>query len=172
MLMPARWYVLCSKPRREAALTRYAQSRGHKVFYPTIPLRPVNPRASKVGPYFPGYVFLRATLSDISESSFRWMPHSQGLVQIGGEPAAVPDPMVRDLRRHIERIWEEGEIPGPQLSRGEPVTVLEGAFAGYEGIFDCSLPGGDRVRVLLKMVSERYVPVQLDVSLIQLGAAS
>lgn len=68
--MSVRWHVLRSKPRKEAALARYARSNGHEVFYPTIPVKPVNPRASKIKPYFPGYLFVQTSLAELESLPF------------------------------------------------------------------------------------------------------
>jgi transcription antitermination factor NusG len=42
------------------------------------------------------------------------------------------------------------------------VAIHAGPFAGYEAIFDLRLSGSDRVRVLLKMLNNRNLPVELD----------
>ena len=48
------------------------------------------------------------------------------------------------------------------VKRGDAVTIKSGPFAGYTAIFDARLNGGDRVRVLLDMLSDRQVLVDLD----------
>ena len=164
--MSVHWHVLRSKPRKEAALARYARSNGHEVFYPTIPVKPVNPRASKIKPYFPGYLFVQTTLAELGESTFRWMPFSNGLVWLGGEPAVVPDPVVGVIMRRVEEIWEVGGLTFDGLKKGDRVLIQDGYFEGYQAIFDIRLPGSERVRVLLKMLSDRYVPVEIDEGLI------
>jgi len=164
--MSVRWHVLRSKPRKEAALARYARSNGHEVFYPTIPVKPVNPRASKIKPYFPGYLFVQTPLAELGESTFRWMPFSNGLVWLGGEPAVVPDPVVGVIMRRVEEIWEVGGLTFDGLKKGDRVLIQDGYFEGYQAIFDIRLPGSERVRVLLKMLSDRYVPVEIDEGLI------
>jgi transcriptional antiterminator RfaH len=165
--MAENWYVLRSKPRRESALFRYAHSHGHEIFYPSIPVNPVNPRASKIRPYFPGYMFLRTDLSVVGRSTFQWMPFSHGLVHIGGEPARVPDPIVGAIRERIGEIWEQGGLSYEKFKRGDWVMIRSGAFEGYRGILDDTLPGSKRVRILLKMLSDRFVPMEMDVDLLE-----
>jgi hypothetical protein len=41
------------------------------------------------------------------------------------------------------------------------VVVQDGPFEGYEAIFDVRLPGSERVRILLKMLSDRHLPIEL-----------
>jgi transcription antitermination factor NusG len=162
-----RWYVLRSKPRKEATLFRFAQQHGHRVFYPRIPVKPVNPRASKVRPYFPGYMFVYTDLETVGESTFRWMPFSGGLVHVGGSPADVAEMTVAAIRTRIAEIWEAGGLKFDGLKKGEKVLVREGMFEGYEGIFDATLSGRQRVRVFLKMLNDRFVPVELDAGTIE-----
>lgn len=156
------WYVLRSKPRKENSLLKYARSEGYKTYYPTLPAHPVNPRASKVKPYFPGYLFLQTDLAEVGESTFRWMPFSQGLVRIGGEPARLAGEVVQAIRARVEQIWQRGGQPfESRFQAGDQVQVTEGPFEGYRGIFDENLPGKARARVLLQMIHDRHLPVDL-----------
>jgi transcription antitermination factor NusG len=164
--MPRQWYVLRSKPRKEAALERYARLNAYEVFYPTIPVKPVNPRASKVKAYFPGYLFVRTSLSEEGESAFRWMPFSAGMVYIGGEPARVDELVIRAIRTRVAEIWEAGGLVFDDLMPGDRVLIQEGAFEGYEAIFDARISGSKRVKVLLKMLNDRFVPLVVDAGLI------
>ncbi len=162
-----RWYVLRSKPHKESVLHRYAKQHGHTVFYPTIPYKPVNYRASRIRAYFPGYMFIRANLEGLGVSTFSWMPFSTGLVHVGGEAAPVPDTTVRALAARVAEVWEAGGLHVEGLKPGERVLIRQGMFEGYEGIFDVKLPGSERVRVLLRMLNNRFVPVEVDVALVE-----
>ena len=44
------WYVIQSKPRQESQVSAYLRSQGLEVFYPTVRVQPVNPRASTLRP--------------------------------------------------------------------------------------------------------------------------
>jgi transcription antitermination factor NusG len=46
-------------------------------------------------------------------------------------------------------------------------VIQDGPFAGYEAIFDVRLPGKERVRVLLQMLTRRSVPLELSAGQIQ-----
>jgi transcription antitermination factor NusG len=160
------WHVIRSKPNKEDSLARYLTLQGHPLFYPQFPANPVNPRARKVKPYFPGYMFLRADLAQVGESAFQYVPFSAGLVRLGGEPAVVHETVIGRLQDRMAEIWEIGTLPGPDFVPGERVMMVEGAFEGYEGIFDASLSGTNRVRILLKMLSDRFMPVEVDRALV------
>lgn len=165
--MTARWYAMRSKPRKEESLWRQLRAREVEVFYPRIKVQPVNPRARKVRPYFPGYLFIRADLEETGLSTFRWMPFSVGLVTFGGEPAHVPDSLIHAIRRRVEEINAAGGELFDGLKKGDVVKIKEGPFEGYEAIFDARLDGAERVRVLLKFLSDRNVPVELRASQIE-----
>jgi transcriptional antiterminator RfaH len=162
------WYALRSKPRKEEVVWRQARDQGFEVFYPRLRVHTVNPRARKIRPYFPGYLFVRVDIESSGLSVFQWMPHATGLVSFGGEPATVPDNLIAAIRQRIEEIDAAGGEVFDGLKPGEVVTINYGPFEGYEAIFDARLPGSERVRVLLQLLSnQRRVPVELDVSHIQ-----
>ncbi|MGB9799375.1 MAG: transcription termination/antitermination protein NusG [Thermanaerothrix sp.] len=161
--MSLRWYAIHSHPHREESLARYMTEKGLEVFYPHLKVKPVNPRARRIRAYFPGYVFVRADLEQTGASLFQWMPFATGLVAFGGEPAIVPDALITALQNHLERLNQmAAQSPADQFQKGERVEIESGPFAGYEAIFDTRLPGRERVRVLLKFLGERRVPLELD----------
>lgn len=163
----AQWYVLRSKPRKEHMLWQHARSQGFEIFYPRIPVKPANPRARTIVPYFPGYMFVRVDLVQSGSSVFEWMPNGQGLVSFGGDPAVVDDELVDAIRRQVRAIAEAGGELFHGLKRGDLVRIEAGPFAGYEAIFDGHASGADRVRVLLELLGDRQVAVELGASMIR-----
>ena len=165
--MPLHWYALRSKPRKEEVVGKQVRDRGIEVFLPRLRVHPVNPRAQKVKPYFPGYLFVRADIDVLGLSTFQWLPHTVGLVSFGGEPAPVPDHMIYAIQKRVEEIAAAGGEIFDGLKPGDVVQINYGPFQGYEAIFDARLPGTIRVRVLLQFLSDRRVPVELDAAHIQ-----
>jgi transcription antitermination factor NusG len=165
--MAPQWYVLRSKPNQEEAVWRQVVARGFEAFYPRILAQPANPRARKVKPYFPGYLFVRVGLDEVGLSIFQWMPYALGLVCFDSIPADVPDTVIGAIRRHVEEIATAGGELLYRLKPGDPIMIQDGPFAGYEGIFNARLSGSNRVLVLLKMLNDRYVPMQLCVGQIE-----
>jgi len=160
--MPILWYTLHSQPRKEDLLWQQVLAQGYDCFYPRLKVQPVNPRARKIQPYFPGYLFVHVDLDAVGISTFQWMPYGTGLVSFGGEPATVPEPLIQALRRRIVEIAEAGGQLFDAVKPGDSIYIHSGPFAGYEAIFDARLPGTERVRVLLKMLNQRKLPVELD----------
>ncbi len=159
--MTSHWYALRSKPNKEDALWREVCARGYEVFHPRIKVQPVNPRARQIKPYFPGYLFVRADMPQVSFSSFAWLPFARGLVSFGGEPPPIPDELIQAIRRRVDEINAAGGEQLEGLKRGDVVVVQDGPFAGYEAIFDTRLSGNERVRVLLTLLQKRQLALEL-----------
>jgi transcriptional antiterminator RfaH len=135
--------------------------RGIETFYPRIRVQVVNPRARRIKPYFPGYLFVYLDLTQVGESALKWVPGTTGLVTFGGEPAHVPDNLIHALQKRIGEINTAGGELLKALKPGDPVIIQDGPFKGYEAIFDHRISGSERVRVLLKLFQSRSVPLTL-----------
>jgi transcriptional antiterminator RfaH len=163
----AQWYALRSKPNKEDFVWQQITAQGYESFYPRIPIKPVNPRARRTKPYFPGYLFVRVELSQVGQSAFQWMANAHGLVSFDGTPAPVDDTLISDVRRHVDAIMHSGGELFYGLKPGDEVAIKSGPFEGYRAIFDTGLPGKERVRVLLQFLGERSVPLEIDASRIK-----
>lgn len=161
--MSVQWYALRSKPRKEEVVWRQVHTAGIEVFYPRLRVQPVNPRSRKQRPYFPGYMFVQVDIDEVGMSTFRWMPHTLGLVSFGDEPATVPEHLIYAIMKRVEAIAEAGGELFDGLKPGDKVLISEGPFAGYEAIFDVRIAGSERVRVLLQLLNDqRQIPLELD----------
>lgn len=165
--MNTHWHVLCSKPNKEMVLWRELMARSFDCFYPSLHVRPVNPRSRKIRPYFPSYLFIQADIEQVGVSTFQRMPFSNGLLAFDGIPAIVPQAVIQGIRRHVELLNQAGAELINGLKHGELVIIQGGAFDGYEAIFDTRLPGTERVRVLLSLLQARPMKLELPASQIQ-----
>lgn len=162
------WYIFQSKTRKEDLLCEQLRIREIETYYPRLRVRPVNPRARKVKPYFPGYVFGRLDLDQVGRSVVDWIPGTLGLVSFGGDPASIPDHLISALRQHLDAINASNSPALFHYHPGDVVAIHGGPFSGYEAIFDVHLPGRDRVEVLLKMLQGYQIRVELPLDLISL----
>ena len=158
---PLKWYVIRAKPHRERVVHAQLSRQGLEVFFPSVKVNPVNPRAARERAYFPGYLFVRLDLEAVGAGTLRWLPASVGLLEFGGEPATVPPALIDQLKLRIASIQAAGGLVLADLVHGDTVTITSGPFEGYEAIFDLRLKGSDRVRVLLEML-RRQVTVEVD----------
>ncbi len=163
--MSNRWYILRSKPNREDFLWGQvlACQTEIEIYYPVVHVKPINPRARKFKPYFPGYLFVHVDLQKISPSFFRWLPGSYGLVAFDGMPPTVPDVLISAIKDKVNEINQVRSVQAPVFKQGDRVTIKEGPFAEYQAIFDKCISGNDRVRVLINCVRDERIPVELPV---------
>jgi len=157
----SRWYVIHSKPNNEILLWEQLTRRQLEAFFPCIPVKPINPRARKTRPFFPGYVFVRLDLSQVGLSALQWVPGASGLVAFGNELGYVPDNLIHAIRTRVGGIHAAGGELLRSVRGGDTVIIRDGPFKGYEAVFDERLSGSERVRVLLQLFQREEVPLQL-----------
>lgn len=160
------WYVMHSKPRKEAFLYNQLLLQSIEAYLPFVRTEPVNPRAQKMQPFFPGYLFIHVDLQKISISDLRWMPGAIGLISYGGEPASVTDGLIRTIRDQVDQVNVMNIGYVDRFKSGDRVLIKDGPFVDYKAIFDCRLSGNERVRVLLELIQGQKM--RLDLSARQL----
>jgi transcriptional antiterminator RfaH len=165
--MTLAWHVVRSKPNHEDFLARELESREIEVFYPLLRANPVNPRARRFKPYFPGYMFVHIDLELINSTVLERVPGAANLVSFGGDVASVPDHLVQAIRRKVDETNAAGGEKQAEIEPGDIVEIDYGPFAGYTAILDASLPGSERVRVLLRMLEKRELPVEMPLNYIR-----
>ena len=161
------WFVLRSKPNKELLLYKQMEAYGVEAYLPLVSVNPVNPRARTARPYFTGYLFVNLDLQTAGFSFLQWMPYSLGLISFGGNATAVSDELIRTLKKQVVHFESKGSIPFA-LKHGDPVMVERGPFAGYKAIFDTSLSGTERARVLLSLLQNRQLAIDLPVGYLRL----
>ena len=162
------WYVMHSKPRKEVLLRERLRIQRIEVYLPSIRIKPVNPRARKEQPFFPGYLFIHVDLEQISVSELRRIPGSTGILSFGGEPATIGDSLIRTMQMQVEDIKESNNRSVDRFKSGDWVEINDGPFAKYKAMFDCRLSGEDRVRVLLELLQGQKMRLELSASQLQL----
>ena len=159
--MSQTWYALHSKPNKEQFLYSQLIHRNIDVYYPRLSITPVNPRSRKVRPYFPGYLFVHVDLEEIPHSSLAYIPGANDLVSFDFEPASIPDEVIEGIKKNVNLINNQEQKFKQGLKHGDPVIIQGGPFDGYQAIFDTSLPGSERVRVLISLMRDHQVRMQV-----------
>ena len=157
------WYALRVKPHKERFVRQQLEAQGATVYFPAVKVKPVNPRAATIRPYFPGYLFVQVDIEAEGVDAYRWLPGVHGLVMFGGVPAVVQESLITALRERLKQIEAAGGLAQAQFQPGDRVRIVSGPLAGYEAIFDAQLSGKERVQVLLAFLSAQPKPVKLDV---------
>jgi len=164
--MTTQWYVLRSKPNKEILLWEQLGINNIETFYPRLKVNPVNPRARKVKPYFPSYLFIHVDLDQIAPSTLQWMPGAIGFVAFDSLPSVVPESLIHAIQKRVEQVNAAGGEIFEGLKKGDVVTIESGPFAGYEAIFDARISGGERVRVLLKILQGKSARMEIPAGLL------
>ncbi len=165
------WYVMHSKPRKEAFLRERLRIQGVEVYCPLIRVNPVNPRARKEQPFLPGYLFVHVDFEKTPISEFQGISGSIGLVCYGDEPAYVGDALIQEIQKQVDEITGSAYNYVDRFRAGDLVVINDGPFATYKAMFDCRLSGSDRVRVLLELLQDQKIRLELSGRQLQLLTA-
>jgi transcriptional antiterminator RfaH len=150
-----RWYAVCCKPRQEAIAEENLQRQGFHVYLPRIRIRQRRRGqwTDAVEVLFPRYIFMRVNPLLRSTATVRSTRGVVGLVRFGGKPALVPDAVIDALLQREDAATGLHQDSRPPLSAGEPVKLVDGPFAGMEGVFT-QHDGHKRVIVLLELLGK------------------
>lgn len=154
------WYLLHTKPRQEMRALQNLEQQGYPCYLPLLPVEKLHQNNLTVcdEPLFPRYLFIQLGQGSVSQS---WGPirSTKGvnrLVSFGMEPAKVDDGLIDQIKLYEARL--QGE-PERLFNAGERVQLIEGPFAGIEGVYQMT-DGEQRVMVLIELLS-KAVTVQV-----------
>lgn len=158
------WYAVCCKPRQESIAQENLERQDFQVYLPRLQTR--KRRGGKwveaVEALFPRYLFIRINPAAQSTACVRSTRGACGLVRFGALPAVVPDDIIEAIRQREDAASGLHRDAEPQFAEGEPILLVDGPFAGVEGIF-AQQGGESRVIVLLELLGKaNKVAVQRD----------
>jgi transcription elongation factor/antiterminator RfaH len=157
------WYVVRTKPRREAYAQVQLARRGVETFLPRIlESNGVRP-APVVAPLFPSYLFAHISLA-AQFNNVIWSPGVRTLVGFGESPTPVDDSVVDFIQT---RCGPEGVVrAAPAFQEGEWVRVRRGPLEGLVGVVQGLASGQSRVQVLMEVL-RRHTRVSVPVELLE-----
>ncbi|MFZ1774232.1 MAG: transcription termination/antitermination protein NusG [Rhizobiaceae bacterium] len=173
--MTARWYIVHAYSNFEKkvaeSIEEKAKQKGlwdqfEKILVPTekvVELR----RGRKVDAerkFFPGYVLVRANLSDAVFSLIKNTPKVTGFLG-DSRPVPITD---KEAERILNQVQEGVERPKPSVlfEIGEQVRVSDGPFASFNGIVQEVEPERARLKVEVSIFG-RATPVELEFSQVE-----
>lgn len=115
---------------------------------------------------YPGYVFVEMKLEDdgrIPQDVFFLIKETTGVgdfVGTAGRPTPMKEIEIEKMLLDSRRPEEEPVIK-LVFAKGEPVTIKEGPFQGYEGTVDELIPEKGIVRVLVTIFG-RQAPIEIE----------
>lgn len=171
------WFVLRVASNKEGsvrgALLRKIQiedmeSRVGRILVPTEKTKTIKGGRQRITEtkLYPGYVFVEMALEEdgrIPQDVFFLIKETTGVGDFVGA-AGRPTPMhEHEIEKMLRDSRKPDEEPTVKLSfiKGEPVTIKEGPFEGYEGTVDEIMPDKGIVRVLVTIFG-RQAPIDLE----------
>jgi len=169
--MTARWYIVhaYSNFERKVAesIEEKAKAKGlwhlfERILVPTEKVVEVR-RGRKVDAerkFFPGYVLVRADLTDEAYHLIKTTPKVTGFLGSDSKPIPIPD---SEAERILVQVQEGVERPKPSISFeiGEQVRVSDGPFASFNGTVQEVDEERSRVKVEVSIFG-RATPVELE----------
>ena len=157
-----KWYAVQTKPHSEFLAEKVLDSVPEvRTYLPTLQVKPVNPRARKICPFFPGYLFACLDLDQVGSSAIQWSAGVTRIVGYGETPLSIPDRVIAEIRRRVDQTQLKDPWGVGQFQHGDRVRITAGPFEGYEGMFDARLGGRTRSRILLEFVG-RLTATEVD----------
>jgi transcriptional antiterminator RfaH len=151
-----RWYLIHTKPAREAVAEANLQRQGYEVHLPRVlqPVRRHRQWRECVVPLFPRYLFLQLSEGCQPLSPVRSSVGVAGIVRFGSRYAIVPDEIVIQLRLRADPESGLHRLASrPSFARGATVRITTGPFEGLDGVFERDA-GSERVVVLLNLLGQ------------------
>jgi transcription termination/antitermination protein NusG len=154
----ANWYALYTSPRHEKRVAEQIERHSIACFLPLYrSVRRWKDRRKELKlVLFPGYVFVRIALHN--RLRVLQLPGAVRLVTFNGQPAALPEDEIENLRNRLS--GSGGIEPHPYLRTGRRVRVRCGPMQGLEGII---VRKKDRCRLVFSVdLIQRSVAVEVD----------
>lgn len=113
---------------------------------------------------FPGYLLIKAKLTDELIDLVRKTPYVIGFVSAGGIPVPLEE---KDVMKVLGQI-QKGAPKAKKLLfvKGDNVRVIEGPFMNFTGVVDEVMPDKEKLVVLINIFG-RATPVELDFSQVE-----
>jgi transcription elongation factor/antiterminator RfaH len=146
-----RWYVVQTRPRKEAVAVTNLRRQGFEPFLPQVrcSVRHARKTVEVARPLFPRYLFLPL---DIGRDRWRPILSTLGVASVimnGDRPRATPLGLVEDLIAATD--WSGSVDLSQRLVVGGSVKLLRGPFADRIAQL-IELDDGERVTVLLEVL--------------------
>lgn len=156
------WYVVMTKPRQEALAIQHLVNQDYTAWTPMHAgwRRKARGWDLQHSPMFPRYVFVRPGRPEQGVGPVRSTVGVAELVRFGMQPAIASDTLIDALHDLEKRMIASVSADTSPFQSGDKVYVVDGPFAGVEGIVSCV--ADERIAVLMRILGrERTVHFSL-----------
>lgn len=148
------WYALRTNPKQEERADSNLRAWKVETFAPKIKeirfTRASGEPYYSVTPLFPGYIFARFALSNLSHK-IKFTRGVQSIVSFGGCPTMVDDEIISAIK---SRVGLDGIVTmGDQFNPGDEVVINDGPLKNISGVFEQGAKEGERVTIMLNVIS-------------------
>lgn len=161
------WYVAHTKPRQEYVAKEHLLRQGYGVYLPLLKVfkRVRNRQEARFEPMFPRYIFFQPADVQQSISPVRSTQGISAIVRFGQMPAVLQPETLKFIQA-FEASQNSADFDEvSNLKPGNTVVVMDGPFAGLEGLV--SMASEHRVIVLMQLLGKqqflKFSPHQLSV---------
>jgi transcriptional antiterminator RfaH len=151
----AAWFCLRSHPKHEHLAARHLrQMEDVKVFNPRMRYT----RSTRNGPVvvtesmFPNYLFAHFDWKT-SLNRVHYAPGVNGVVHFGDKWPTVPEAAIEEIRALLDA--EGAHVISNELQAGDTVEMSGGIFHGLNAIITRTMPGSQRVTVLMDFLGQQ-----------------
>ena len=144
LAVPARWYLIQTRPRQEARALEHLQRQQFECY------QPLTNNTARPEALFPGYLFIR-----MDQMQDNWYPirSTRGVARIvtfGSQPAPGQDELLVQIRPRLA-----SQKPSARFSQGDPVLIRSRSFSEVEAIF-LAFDGTERAVILLNLMQRQH----------------
>jgi len=156
------WFAIQTKVTGEKIGEASLRQLGLKTLLPLLRRKPNGWRArrSPLKALFPGYLFAYLDLA----TQLRAAAHARGVVRVvsaGERPLPLASEVIEGLRERMDAVGCV-KLDMRSFRRGEPVRIIAGPLAGWQGAFDSTLSDAERVVILLETLHDGRLVVRTD----------
>lgn len=146
------WYALYTKAHREQQVHDLLRDRGFTVFLPLLRVLRKGRVVETREPLFPCYMFAHFDMIETGFYPVQWTQGLRSVVSFCGEPAIVDDEIIEYIQARLA--GEVGPERSSRFNQGDLVRITDGPFRDLAAVFDGTLTGSRRVRVLLRVLGQ------------------
>jgi transcriptional antiterminator RfaH len=146
------WYALYTKAHREQQVHDLLSERGFAVFLPLLRVAKKGRVMQTREPLFPCYMFANFDICETGLYPVQWTQGLRSVVSFCGEPAQVDDEVIAYVKT---KLGDVGPERSSRYQPGDVVRITDGPLRDLAAVFDGTLTGSGRVRVLLKVLGQQ-----------------
>jgi transcriptional antiterminator RfaH len=152
---PSSWFIISTKPKQEFLAEKSLKSLGVNVYLPLYykKVKKNKEKTSIISPLFSGYIFAQFPILEL----YHKVRYTRGVKSVLGNNQGlwtIANQKIEDIRHREDNdglvtLTRRDEI----FQTGDRITIDEGDFDGWEGIFFEELPDNERAVIMLTNVS-------------------